>query len=272
MTTPGWLQPDTGEVTCYPWCGGMVTHFSRKSPTRESADSEDAACLVEAAGDLGLLAVADGVGGAARGDRAARAGIERLLACCGVPEYEAGDPRGLRAGILDAIELANREILEWGLGAASTLTAVEYHAGLIRSFHVGDSDALLISNRGKIKFATVGHGPVAQAMEMGLLNESEAMGHVDRNLITNCLGSTEMKIEIGPTIKMATRDTLLVASDGLFDNLTSEEITSVIRCGNLEARTNELALRALQRMNTSENAVLPCKPDDLTILCFRQVR
>jgi serine/threonine protein phosphatase PrpC len=266
-----WFGVERGEVEAIDFCGGTATHFSARCPTRVSSPNEDAACVVEVGEGTGLLAVADGVGGGNAGDKAARATIEHLTEhiCRSDPEEQR---TSLRGEILDAIERANRDILQWGIGSGATLAAVEYDQGRVRSYHVGDSKALLLSNRGRIKFATVGHAPVALAVEIGMLNEQEALTHHDLNLISNCLGSTSMKIEIGPSLRMAARDTLLVASDGLFDNLTSDEIATVIRTGNQQKKTDELARLALQRMNREGQDDHPCKPDDLTIICFRQGR
>jgi serine/threonine protein phosphatase PrpC len=271
IRSQAWFEVESGQVESTEFCGGIVANFSQRCPTRDTTPNEDAACLVEVTPALGLVAVADGVGGAVSGNKASRAAIERLIESCqNSKDGTERESRGLRAEILDAIELTNHDILSWGSGAGTTLTAVEICKGWIRAFHIGDSNALLISNRGNIKFATVGHAPVAQAVEIGLLDEDLAMVHEDRNLITNCLGSSEMKIEIGSGVKMAVRDTLLVASDGLFDNLNSQEVVSIISSGNLITKTKELSELAIQRMKSQSKADTPSKPDDLTIICFRQ--
>ncbi|MFT5299380.1 MAG: serine/threonine protein phosphatase PrpC [Mariniblastus sp.] len=266
-----WYEVEAGEVDCFEFCGGTITHFSQRCPTRVSSPNEDAACVIEVNAQHGLLAVADGVGGANAGNQASLNIIKQLIKETRSTASE--NPASLRGKILDAIEKSNDEVLSWGIGAASTLVVVEFFAAKIRTFHVGDSKAMLLSNQGRIKFSTVGHAPIAMAVEIGVLNEEEGLLHEDRNLITNCVGSNEMKIEIGSPVPMATRDTLVVASDGLFDNLTTEEIASVIRIGNLAEQTSELAKMAISRMvGVMEGSDAPSKPDDLTIICFRQTQ
>ena len=93
--------------------------------------------------------------------------------------------------------------------------------------------------------------------------------HENRHLVSNVVGSREMSIEIGLWIDLAPRDTLLLASDGLFDNLYAKEIVEHIRKGPLESGVREMAELALHRMRYPE-ANLPSKPDDLTILAFRR--
>ncbi len=267
-----WLAVESGNVEAVDFCGGLVTHFSQRCPTRASSPNEDAACIVQLSDHQGLLAVADGMGGANSGDKASQAVIDGLLQHAN--SMIQVDNASFRGEILDAIESANQTILSWGTGAGSTLVVVEFVNGKLRSFHIGDAKAILVSNRGRIKFATVGHAPVAMAVELGVMNEREALNHADLNLISNCLGSREMKIEIGPSIAMSARDTLLLASDGLFDNLRTEEIVGMIRSGNLIDKTKKLVELAIKRMNAPANrenaSTLPSKPDDVTVVCFRQ--
>jgi serine/threonine protein phosphatase PrpC len=268
-----WFQVEAGAVEAIEFCGGVVTHFSQRCPTRDTTPNEDSACIVQLSQQHGLLAVADGLGGASSGDKAARAAIEGLIE--NANSMAQVDNPSFRGEILDAIESANQTILSWGTGAGSTLVVVEFANGKLRTFHVGDAKAVLLSNRGRIKYATVGHAPVAMAVEIGVLNEREALNHADLNLISNCLGSREMKIEIGPLIAMSARDTLLIASDGLFDNLRTEEIAGMIRIGNLVDQTQKLVELAIRRMNGTpsnrDNATsVPSKPDDVTVVCYRQ--
>ena len=66
------------------------------------------------------------------------------------------------------------------------------------------------------------------------------------------------------------RDTLLVGSDGLFDNLYLAEVVEGVRKGPLHASIEELCRLGRERMQAEEPA-LPCHPDDLTCLAFRLV-
>jgi serine/threonine protein phosphatase PrpC len=77
-----------------------------------------------------------------------------------------------------------------------------------------------------------------------------------------------MRIEIGPPIEMAPRDTLLIASDGLFDNLLPDEIIEAVRTGPLEDAIGGLIETAQQRM-AAQQGNAPCKPDDLTVIAYR---
>ncbi len=176
---------------------------------------------------------------------------------------------GVRTAILDGIESANRTVLEECNGGASTLALAEIGPGYVRTYHVGDSILLLCGLRGRVKYQTVPHSPVGFGMEAGLLDETEALYHEERNLVFNVIGSADMRIEIGSQVPMAKRDTLLLASDGLSDNLLQEEIVSVIRKGPIDLALGTTTRFALKRMEGSDNDT-PSKPDDLTVLLFRR--
>ena len=94
------------------------------------------------------------------------------------------------------------------------------------------------------------------------------MHHEDRHIVSNMLGAADMRIEVGSARRLAPRDTLLVASDGLSDNLAPEEIVELIRAGPLERGARRLAADARERMDKPREG-RPSKPDDLTFLLFR---
>lgn len=115
---------------------------------------------------------------------------------------------------------------------------------------------------------TVDHSSVGYGVESGLIDPEQAMVHEQRNIIINFVGSEDMKIEIGPRIKFAKRDTVIIGSDGLSDNLSASEIINITRAGSLETSAEELVKLAQGRMLNSESGSVG-KPDDLTFALFR---
>jgi PPM family protein phosphatase len=74
---------------------------------------------------------------------------------------------------------------------------------------------------------------------------------------------------VGPVLQLAVRDTVLLATDGLFDNLFVDEIVETICSGPLAAAADRLIERVRVRMHGEAAADKPCKPDDLTVVLFR---
>ena len=237
--------------------------FTDRCPGKETAN-EDAAGVALCGEQCGVLVVADGMGGAVAGEQAARLAVETVCAAT----RACDDPSRLRAAVLDGIETANERIRSLRLGAGCTLAVVELQGGVARPYHVGDAAILVVGQRGKIKLQTVSHSPVGMAVEAGVLDDADAMHHEDRHIVSNAVGCEEMRIEIGPPIRLAPRDTVLLASDGLFDNLHVAEIVQTIRKGPLVKTVAQLVELSQRRM-TNPRVAEPSKPDDLTVIAYR---
>ena len=102
-----------------------------------------------------------------------------------------------------------------------------------------------------------------------MLAADDAMHHEDRHIVSNVVGDSRMRIEIGPAVKLSRRDTVVIASDGLFDNLAIEEVVNGIRKGKIADAIALVTDLAHQRMLGIEGQ--PCKPDDLSVIGIRQV-
>ena len=253
---------------------GVACVFSRRRPGRETAN-EDGALLVSVADDLTVLAVADGLGGHADGHLAAQAALYEIaesLISAGAKSFD-----DLRPAIIDGFERANSAILSGLSGAATTLVVVEIHGRKVRPYHVGDSALLVCGRGGKLKHKTVAHSPVGYALEAGVLEEHEALRHQDLHLVSNVVGAPDMRIEVGAPLELRANDSVLLMTDGVADNLTTDEIVELIRRGAPAAAAATLASAAAERMAGSaelddRGLPPPSKPDDLTFILYRPVR
>jgi len=228
--------------------------------------NEDSAAIIPVNDQYLVLVVADGVGGIAGARRASNLTVETIRGH--IANLDGTNEPRLRTAILDGIEAANRAILDLGNGSASTLALAELGPGYVRTYHVGDSILLMCGQRGVLKLLTTPHSPVGFAMEAGLINESEALQHAELNLIFNVIGSADMRIEIGSELPIAVRDSLLLASDGLTDNVLQDEIIDTIRAGPVDEALCAVMDLAQDRM-TKEKPGQPSKPDDCTAILFR---
>jgi protein phosphatase len=247
---------------------GEVCVRSIRSPDKQT-ENEDSAAIIQLGDDSLVLAVADGVGGSAAGREASNATVRTLSRV--LTKLPDETPQ-LRPAILDAVDQANKAVLGLARGAATTLVVAQLDAKRLQSYHVGDSELLTVGQRGRIKQRVVPHSPTGFAVEAGLLDEDEAVQHDQRHVLFNVIGSSDMRVEVGPAMQLAPRDTVLLASDGLFDNLYIDEIVDTIRSGPLVAAADRLVERVQARMKGSDTAGQPCKPDDLTVVLFRPHR
>lgn len=243
---------------------GNVCIYSAKAPDKESPN-EDAAAIIPVNSDAVVLVVADGLGGLPAGEAASRLVIKELGKAL---KRASANEIPVRGAILDGIEHANNKILDMKSGSATTLVVAEIQDGRVRTYHAGDSLIMLIGNRGRIKYSAIPHSPTGYARESGLIDESEAMQHEEKHLISNCIGSTDMRVEIGPTLDLAARDTLVLASDGLSDNLYDGEIVEATRKGPLISAAQRLINESRDHMEHPKEDRMS-HPDDLTFLLFR---
>src|SRR5262245_37950599 len=157
---------------------------------------------------LGLIAVADGVGGHRAGEVASATALEALRAA-------------LRSGrsLREAIEEANDAVFTKSMsdedfrGMGTTLTAGTMAAGgTLIVGHVGDSRAYLLRD-GEFRQLTTDHSRVQELVDDGRLTADEAAVHPMRNVITRALGmDATVDVDIYP-VELHPGDRVLLCSD-----------------------------------------------------------
>ncbi len=245
--------------------GGELVAFTSPAPDK-STENEDTLAAIPYGPDAGVLVVADGAGGLPGGKKASETAVAVLEASLQVAMEET---MLLRTAILNGIEKANTAVLELGNGSATTLTVVTVEGRIARTYQVGDSEAMIVGQRGRVKAQTMAHSPTGFAVEAGFLNQRAALLHKDRHLVSNFIGTNEMHIDVGAPVQLSHRDTVLLASDGLTDNIHFDEIVDFIRKGPLGDALAAVTKRAARRMAV-ESKTLPSKPDDLSVILFRK--
>lgn len=152
--------------------------------------------------DLGLAAVADGMGGHPAGDVASRLASEELRARLSrvdaLPSFTPRQPASrspmgasMAAAVLsaDARVRAAAESDEEQAQMGTTITALLFDAERARAVvgHVGDSRAYLYDD-GRLRQITRDHTWVQQQIERGALREAEARGHPWAHVLVQALG------------------------------------------------------------------------------------
>jgi len=214
--------------------------------------------------DLGLAAVADGMGGHQAGEVASQIAVEVLTESLvknsqGTATSDVGDQ------LAQVIAEANRRILDvaaerpecFGMGA--TIVAAQFHGDAFNVAHLGDSR--LYRLRGQdIEQLTEDHSLVQEFVRQGLLSEEEARASLNKNLITRALGISN---DVQPDVSggsMHTGDVYLLCSDGLTDVITDARIAETL---SLDESVDAISTRLVEMANAAGG------PDNITVVVVR---
>ena len=185
---------------------------------RVRGHNEDAVlCLPE----LGLWAVADGMGGHECGEVASAMALDTLRQAVSAGGDLEGAIHAANQAILDAVQE------EGGRRMGSTVVAARFFDSEFEVAWIGDSRAYRISLDG-IARLTRDHSWVQAMIDAGELSIEEARQHPRRNIVTQCLGQNEQALEVGRVQgSLAPGELLLLCSDGLTGELNDEQIQEV---------------------------------------------
>lgn len=166
--------------------------------------------------DRGLWAVADGMGGHARGDIASGEAIHYL----GFVRGDWPGPAALGEDIRDRLEDANRKLLklaaEAGAGPiATTVVCAALFGGHALIAWAGDSRAYLLRAGAPIRRLTRDHSQVQELIDAGRLDPEAAEAHPLAHVVTRAIGVEEpARVEFAE-VALRPGDRLLLCSDGL---------------------------------------------------------
>lgn len=228
-------------------------------PGRIRQNNEDAP-LVRA--DLGLFAVADGMGGHAAGEVASHLAIETLVASA----MEAGPGLGA-VELVGAFDRANRAILDQsiaepatrGMGTTLSVLAVNgRHDGALLA-HIGDS-RLYRWRGGKLQQLTRDHTWVQEHIDAGVLTPEQARNHPFASVLTRVLGTTATAAPDIERLAVEKGDLFLLCSDGLTGMLEAETIAAIL---GADLTIDETARALVDAANAAGGA------DNITVVLAR---
>ncbi len=226
-----------------------LTDVGRKRTNNEDAFIADA--------ELGLYAVADGMGGHAGGEVASQMAIEALRSAL---------PSAPDAAFVEQPTLANRRrLLEWLVqtvqsinaaihtraqeefklrGMGCTLDVALIRGGGVFTAHVGDS-RIYILRSGTVYQLTEDHTFAQMLLANGVLSKEEVAKHPQRNMLTRGLGPFPSVQVDSAFFELDAGDVFLLCSDGLYVEVPEERIAALLTQPP-EAATRELIAAGLE--------------------------
>lgn len=194
--------------------------------------------------DIGLWAVADGMGGHEGGEVASAAVVSALE---GVSDFATA--YAFRDAAAQALIEANAKLVELSAERGtmgSTVVTLLAHEGYYACLWAGDSRAYLY-RAGALKRLSHDHSVVQEMVDAGAITEERARAHPRSNVITRAVGAREqLDVEsvFGP---IQAGDRFLLCSDGLTGVVSDREIAEHMIRAPLEAAAERLIDQALAR-------------------------
>ena len=203
---------------------------------RVRGNNEDAVCVEQ---DLGLMIVADGMGGHQSGE------VASGMAISAIPDnFKQLVKAGSTGEIADkglseetnrlafCFKMANQLIFEAAKrlpevnGMGTTCTAAVIKDDRLSIAHVGDTRCYLIRH-GELQQLTEDHSLAMEQVRHGLISKEEA-AHTNQNILTRSLGTqSEVRIDLDEH-PLFPGDVLLLCSDGLGKELSDKQVLQTV--------------------------------------------
>lgn len=221
---------------------GKIEHIELTDTGKVREHNEDA---LASDMDVGLLVLADGMGGYNAGEVASGIAVKTIIDMVqeGVVNQDRGAIEGetglTRQSIVlrDAILRANKIIHQTSKsqpqceGMGTTIVCCLYWDNRLTIAHVGDSRVYRLRHS-RFEQLTMDHSLLQELVDRGFYSEEEAMRSTNRNYVTRALG-------VEPSVEVEVReedvevgDIYVLCSDGLTDMVEDEDIHLTISTFN----------------------------------------
>ncbi|MFA6004316.1 MAG: Stp1/IreP family PP2C-type Ser/Thr phosphatase [Elusimicrobiota bacterium] len=248
---------------------GQWEFFGRTDTGCVRSNNEDNLLIDDA---IGLLVVADGMGGHNSGEVASALAVStirdfarKLLAGDQVMD-PASDGAGfsLSGRQLDyCVRCANTVIYDKGrafpddAGMGTTVVAALAGPDHVSVAHVGDS-RLYIFRNGTLVQLTEDHSLVGDQLRRGLISSEEAARSNLQNILTRALGAEEdVRVDVADH-PVRSGDIILMATDGLNKMVSDERIAQVIKTEASPKRIVEALVALARQAGGTDNITVIC--------------
>jgi type VI secretion system protein ImpM len=224
------LPPAAAAPAAAHWHSAAISNLGRVRDENQDA-------FVERSDD-GLWLVADGMGGHQGGKLASQLVAERVQRVVVTGDVTAV-ARDLTAAIMEAnAELRSRGEAQPGFDGGSTVVALCVHGGQGIALWAGDSRLYRLRG-GELAQLTRDHSVAEEA--------GAAASDDDGHMLTRAVGGADLLALDELRLDILPDDRLLLCSDGLYGDLTPQEIAARLATPDCTAATQELLALALER-------------------------
>lgn len=228
---------------------------------RQRSNNEDAFFILP---EQKIYVIADGVGGHNSGEIASRFAVQQIAEyVVKHPISEGTDDEDLKHYFLNCFRQANQKLYamakenDQNIGMATTMVLVYLNQKNAYIVNVGDSRAYLIRDK-LIRQVTEDHTYVNQLLKSGAITKEEAEQHPKRNMITRAIGGAETISPDFYQFKIYEGDLILMCTDGLYGELTEQEIYAMAQGRRSMHRLANDYVKAANERGGKDNVTVIC--------------
>lgn len=209
------------------WCGlsdtGTVKNVNQDSILCDVCKKEK--------GDIGIFAVADGVGGLEYGEIASKIAIETLTGWWKKLSSQSNSEEMLSETLIKNIADINAKIASYPYNMATTLSLLMVLNDKYYILHIGDSRIYHYKSGvfGNFEQITPDHS----TMILKVVNGTE----IEKSVLTDCLGRKSKSGYYSAVFPLCSGDLFMLCSDGIYKTQSAKEIKKIIS-QNKDSTTN----------------------------------
>jgi PPM family protein phosphatase len=240
-------RSDVGRVRSHNEDAYIVADLSTGSPA-----IEDAVRRLRVGPKGVLLAVSDGMGGAAAGEVASAIVIESML-----QNLDRRSEDDILAALTTAVERANGDVWraaqsEARQGMGATLVAAVVDETQVHVVWVGDSRLYLVRD-GRIHQVTKDHSYVQMLVDAGALTPDSARRSPYRNIVLQAMGTKpDVRVALA-RVELRQGDRFVLCSDGITDKLEDPEILEIVEAGASVAASSARLVALANELGGDDN-------------------
>lgn len=217
---------------------------------RVRSHNEDSVTIVKNANNEHLMIVADGMGGHRAGEIASSMVVTQIGTRFSNLST-IGSKMDAVKWLKENVEEVNLSILKYGeehpesMGLGTTTVMALLTEEFLIFVNIGDSSGYVLKNN-KLHKITKEHTLVNFLVETGELTEEEAKNHPKKNVLMKALGVSEKQdldiFDVDPNV-----ESIILASDGLTNMLTMEQIEKVLN--EEELKDEDKLIKLIKKCN-----------------------
>ena len=223
---------------------------------------------------LGLVVLADGMGGHRGGEIASGLTVDKIIDNVqqSLPAIEPGQADPVSGFSLEstcireAVESVNRLVFETAegnpelRGMGSTVVVLLFYNNTLTLAHIGDSRCYRF-RRGKLEQITKDHSLNQELIDRGFYTPEEAKKSMNKNMITRALGIGPAETADIQEDNVKIGDIYILCSDGLTDLVEDEYISLTIKkfSNNPEEAAKQLIAKANKNGGKDNISVMLCQ-------------